>query len=145
MQYPCICQQLDNSDIFKGHLLGGAYELSYRQGEAQVGDKAHRWGVKSAHHDYIHFINTSIKLKQFCIITLEHIYSLKALAELSKQCKLCSTHMPIFFVYIKNFQSLHICISFFSHHCLIVFNICFNWEFFFTIEIEKPLAYHAPN
>ena len=46
MYYLCICQQPDNSDLFRGHGLGypgGPYGLSYSGGLAQVGEKAQRW------------------------------------------------------------------------------------------------------
>ena len=44
----CICQQPDNSDFFKGHILvfpggGGAFGLNYSGALAQVGDKVQRW------------------------------------------------------------------------------------------------------
>ena len=57
MQYLAICQQPDNSDLFKSHGLAsarGAYGLRYNRGGgggggggglAQLGDKAQRWDV----------------------------------------------------------------------------------------------------
>ena len=48
MKYLSICQQPDNSDLFKGHGRAspeGVYELNYSGGGlAQVGDKAQRGG-----------------------------------------------------------------------------------------------------
>ena len=50
MWYLCICQQPDNSDLFKGHgpaSLGGLWiELQWEGGLAQVEDKAQRWRVQ---------------------------------------------------------------------------------------------------
>ena len=45
----CICQQPDNSDLFKGHgsASTGVYELIYiRGGSSPSGDKAQMWRVK---------------------------------------------------------------------------------------------------
>ena len=49
LKYLCICQQPDNSDLFKGHsrhLLrrGHMNWVTVVGGLAQVGDKAQRWG-----------------------------------------------------------------------------------------------------